>query len=155
MTETWTPEQYRQYLRDQGLEVAEPGDPEVWTVEQYREWEAGQGKGKKRKNKFNARGERFDNIWFDSQAELRRYRELKLLVQAGEISQLKAHPVFTLVEGETFTLTYEADFQYIEDGKTVVEDVKGGEATQTAAFKKKWKMAQEIYPDIDWRIITR
>lgn len=59
-----------------------------------------------------------------------RYRELVLLERAGKISNLQLQPRFLLQEsfkknGKTYRkIEYVADFQYIENSKTIVEDVK-------------------------------
>lgn len=103
-----------------------------------------------KRNKYNAqRVEAFDGMKFDSKAEMRRYGELRWLEMNGDISDLKHHPIFPLHAG----VKYIADFQYVEKGRVIVEDVKGGRATQTAAFKIKWKQAIELYPDIKFRIV--
>ena len=78
------------------------------------------------------------------------YRELKLLEKAGVISCLEVHPCYQLQEGYPHPETgkrvrpiyYEADFEYIEEGKTVIEDVKGRE---TAVFKLKRKLFEYKY----------
>ncbi len=64
---------------------------------------------------------------YASAREARRAIELKLLVRAGEITDLVEQPVFELIPkqiGER-ACKYIADFQYKENGITVVEDVKG------------------------------
>jgi hypothetical protein len=98
------------------------------------------------RNKYNARKVTIDGIQFDSQAEARRYGELKLLERAGEISDLQCHPRFRLLDGMDWNgkhyraVNFAPDFQYQENGKAVVEDVKGGKATQTGAFKLRMKL---------------
>ncbi len=89
----------------------------------------------------------YDGIEFDSRKEARRYEELKLLERAGKIQGLELQKVFELIPaqyeatGERYTkginkglfkkrlveraVTYKADFYYIENGKAVVEDIKG------------------------------
>ena len=77
---------------------------------------------------------------------------------AGAISNLVVHPTFILQDGfmDALTgerhraITYEGDFQYTENGVTVVEDVKG---KATDIFRLKWKMFRKIYPEIEARII--
>ena len=55
------------------------------------------------------------------------------------------------IKGENIrAIIYKADFQYIENGKTIVEDVKGME---TKDFKLKKKILEYKYPDIDFRLI--
>lgn len=97
-----------------------------------------------------------DNIKFDSNLEATRYKELKLLLRAGEISNLELQPRFLLQDsfkknGRTFRkIEYVADFKYIENGKTIVEDVKG---IQTDVFKLKHKIFEKVYPDLTLKII--
>lgn len=93
----------------------------------------------------------FDGLKFDSKAEMARYGSLRLLQLTGHISALEVHPVIKLHAG----IKYVADFRYIEQNRVVIEDVKGGKATQTAAFKIKWKQAQERYPEYDFRIVAK
>ena len=53
--------------------------------------------------------------------------------------------------GRTFRkIEYIADFQYIENGKTIVEDVNG---MQTDVFKLKHKIFEKVYPNLELRII--
>ena len=109
------------------------------------------------KSKYNNRKIELDGYIFDSIAESRRYAELKLLERAGIISDLKVHTVYLLQksfrtpEGKAVrAIKYECDFDYIENGITVVEDVKG---VETAAFKLKHKMFLKMYPDIRFEIV--
>jgi hypothetical protein len=98
-----------------------------------------------------------DGHTFDSQAEMQRYCELRLLERAGAIVNLQLQPRFELVAkqpGQRASF-YVADFQYEEDGQTIVEDVKGGRATQTAIFRLKAKLFRQRYPDLELRIIER
>lgn len=109
-----------------------------------------------------------NGITFDSKKEASRYQDLLLLLQNGYITNLKLQPCFTLQEsfktagGTTVrSLVYRADFSYIrpaeegelpnapsQDGipmRWVVEDVKGGRATQTPEFRMKAKLFAEKY----------
>ena len=85
-----------------------------------------------KKHKYNARPTIVDGITFASAKEARRYGELKLLEKAGKIHTLVLQPRYKLVIEET----YVADFRYMENGETVVEDVKG---FLTSAYKRKRK----------------
>lgn len=106
-----------------------------------------------RSGKYNATKVQADNITFNSKAEHRRYCELKLLLQAGEISNLAVHPKLELKIGNQLAANYVADFNYIEGGKQLVwEDVKSP-ATETPVFKLKKRLIEILYPDIDLRII--
>ena len=89
-------------------------------------------------------------IKFKSKAEARRYDELMLLLRAGKIHELKLQPQFTLQESyvtpdgvRVRAIRYDADFSYNTGCGLVVEDVKGGKATQTRVYKLKKKLMQE------------
>ncbi len=107
-------------------------------------------------NKYKNKKVQIDMYVFDSVRESQRYKELKLLERAGEISNLELQPRFLLQDsfkknGRTFRkIEYVADFKYIENGKTIVEDVKG---MQTDVFKLKHKIFEKVYPDLKLRII--
>ena len=79
-----------------------------------------------------------DGISFASKAEAKRYGELKLLQQMGDISNLECHPVYRYESALTGKLLfrYIADFRYLADAGMVVEDVKG-QATQVFRLKKR------------------
>lgn len=104
-------------------------------------------------NKYGAKACYADNIRFDSLSEMRRYLELKLLLAAGEITNLKVHPRYLLQAGFKYKgkverpIYYEGDFAYLEatTGALVVEDVKG-KPTQAYRLKRKLFLAQ--YRDI-------
>lgn len=89
------------------------------------------------------RGEKFDSI-----KERDRYSELLLLQRARKITGLSRQVKFQLIPTQytndgklLFRAThYIADFVYWQDGKYVVEDVKGykkGQAYQEFLIKKK------------------
>lgn len=107
-------------------------------------------------NKYRNKKVIVDEKEFDSKREENRYKELKLLERAGEIKDLELQPRFLLQDsfkknGRTFRkIEYVADFKYIENGKTIVEDVKG---IQTDVFKLKHKIFEKVYPDLELRII--
>lgn len=107
-------------------------------------------------NKYRNKKVIVDDYIFDSIQESKRYKELKLLLKSGEIQNLELQPHFLLQEafkknGRTFRkIEYIADFKYIENGKTVVEDVKG---IQTDVFKIKHKLFEKMYPELELRVI--
>ena len=80
-----------------------------------------------------------DGIRFQSRAEARRWDELRMLEKAGEITDLKRQVPFPLYVKDTLIGRYVSDFRYYRDGQMVVEDVKGGRATQTDLFRWKAK----------------
>lgn len=107
-----------------------------WTDEQLAEY---QGRRKapeaeaparpKYRNKKTTVGGRV----FDSKAEASRFVELKRMEEAGLISNLKRQVSFELAPAVKIPgkrrmsppLRYFADFTYEQDGKTIIEDVKG------------------------------
>ena len=109
-------------------------------------------------NKYKNRKIVVDNIKFESNLEAERYRQLKLLQRAKQISNLRLQVPFLLQEsfkknGKTHReINYIADFVYEENGQTVVEDTKG---ICTEVFKIKRKLFEYKYPDLNLKIITR
>lgn len=97
--------------------------------------------------KYNAKKITADGIIFDSKKEYERYKKLKMNERLGTISDLQVHVKFELIPSQRIdgkvverACTYEADFVYKADGKTVVEDVKGckkGLAYQVFTIKRK------------------
>lgn len=71
-------------------------------------------------NKYNNKKVQVDMYVFDSIIESQRYKELKLLERAGEISNLELQPKFLLQEtfkknGKTYkAINYIADFMYCQ-----------------------------------------
>lgn len=97
---------------------------------------------------------------FDSKAEARRWQQLRILEQQGHISNLIRQPRYQLepkavIGGVKYrSVTYVADFEYLENGRRCAEDVKGGAATQTALFQLKARLFRARYPDHELRIVT-
>ena len=110
----------------------------------------------KKTHKYNAKKVKVDGIKFDSKKEANRYFELKMLERAGKIKELKLQPKFLLQDGfvrdgEKYrAIFYIADFEYIKDGKKVVEDVKG---VRTQTYKLKKKMFLKKYPQVVFKEI--
>lgn len=98
------------------------------------------------RSKYHAQKTFFNGIWFDSAREADRYAELLLLQRAGKISDLRCQVKYVLIPAQYEVYerygkngkrlkdgkrciekecAYIADFVYEENGKTVVEDVKG------------------------------
>ena len=81
---------------------------------------------------------------FASKAEAKRYVELHVLSNAGVISQLKLQVKYELIPKQRRcdgkmerACHYLADFEYIENGNLIVEDVKGGKSTPEFIIKRK------------------
>ena len=76
---------------------------------------------------------------YDSKAEAKRGFELELLERAGKIENLRRQVSFELIpkqDGER-AVSYVADFAYWQDGKLIVEDVKG---VRTSVYNLKRKL---------------
>ena len=84
---------------------------------------------------------------FDSQKELTRYYELKLLERAGEITALERQKDFTLIDKSRWgrKIVYRADFVYYKDNQLVVEDTKSVITKQMPLFKLKARLFAERY----------
>ena len=109
------------------------------------------------RNKYNSHKVTINGVTFDSKKEYKRYCELALLEKAGQITDLQRQCEFELIPAqyETFerygkngkrlndgrkciekSVKYIADFVYLQNGKTVVEDVKGYRDPQSAGYAK-------------------
>jgi hypothetical protein len=99
-----------------------------------------------KRSKYGARKSIVDGITFDSQAEATRYTFLRHMQRMGTIGGLQLQVRYRLMAGDTVlkitsptypkgrAVTYVADFVYTENGKTIIEDVKG---MQTPVYKLK------------------
>lgn len=97
-----------------------------------------------KKSKYRAVKTEIDGIMFDSKHEAARYQELRLLEQAGEISNLRLQVPFELIAKSKYgrSIKYVADFVYSRNGLTVVEDAKG---MKTPVYRLKKRMMAEKY----------
>ena len=103
------------------------------------------------RSKYHSKKITRDGITFDSVKEYRRFCELCLLERAGRITDIRRQVAFELIPsqfeelptGEFYkrgerkgqpkckriciekSVVYNADFVYIENGQTIVEDTKG------------------------------
>lgn len=109
------------------------------------------------KNKYKNIYCTVDNIWFPSIGEANRYRDLKLLERAGEIKDLKRQPKFQIIKPFEHSgikyrgAKYTADFQYTENGKTVVEEFKG---FRDKTYVLRLKMFLTEHPEIQFKETT-
>ena len=117
------------------------------------------------RSKYGSRKQTVSGITFDSRKEARRFQELRLLEQAGKISDLRLQVKFQLIPPQrepSFEVyksgpnkgrrkpgkllekecAYIADFVYVQDGETVVEDAKG---YRTDVYIIKRKLMLERY----------
>lgn len=117
------------------------------------------------RSKYGSRKQTVSGITFDSRKEARRFQELRLLEQAGKISDLRMQVKYQLIPPQrapSFEVyksgpnkgrrkpgkllekecAYIADFVYVQDGETVVEDAKG---YRTDVYIIKRKLMLERY----------
>lgn len=93
-------------------------------------------------SKYAAEITEVDGIKFRSKKEANRYIVLKLLEHAGGISDLRLQVPYELNEGGKYSYKYIADFVYVENGVTVVEDTKG---FLTQEYKRKRRLMKQIF----------
>ena len=115
-------------------------------------------------SKYNAKKVEYNGMTFDSKRELKRYKELEILLNNGEITDLQRQVKYVLIpaqrepdiigkkggvkKGKTIEkeCAYIADYVYKEDGETVVEDVKGYRAGGAySVFTIKRKLMLYVY----------
>nr|UWI38767.1 MAG: Protein of unknown function (DUF1064) [Bacteriophage sp.] len=100
------------------------------------------------RSKYHAKKTTVDGITFDSRREADRYLVLKSMEEDGAIEDLRRQVRYELVpafdvDGKHYRpVYYVADFVYVEDGKEVVEDVKG---MITDVYKLKSKLFARRY----------
>ena len=95
-------------------------------------------------NKYRNKKTIVDDITFDSKKEAMRYKHLKAFEKAKLISDLQLQVPYILIDKSQYgrVVKYIADFVYIEDGQTVVEDVKG---VKTDVYRLKKRLMAERY----------
>lgn len=118
-----------------------------------------------RQRKYGNRKTTIGGKEFDSKKEAQRYQELQLLQRSGQIQNLQTQVKYVLIPAQreaSFEVyksgpnkgrrkpgkllehecSYIADFCYIRNGETVVEDAKG---YRTEVYKIKKKLMLERY----------
>ena len=101
-----------------------------------------------RTSKYHAKKATVDGITFDSRKEAGRYLTLKAMEEKGLIENLRRQVRYELVpafdvDGRHYRpVFYVADFVYVEEAQTVVEDVKG---MKTDVYRLKRKLFARRY----------
>lgn len=107
--------------------------------------------GTNKKSKYGANKCEYEGIKFDSKKEKDRYIELLTLEKEKVISNLQRQVPFVLQDKFEFggkkirEIKYIADFTYIENGKTVIEDVKSEATKKDKVYQLKKKMFMYKY----------
>ncbi len=106
-------------------------------------------------NKYGNQKVSIGGMEFDSKKEFSRYMQLVGWQKAGKISELQRQVKYELIPsqkkpsgGTERPVYYIADFTYTQDGKTVVEDVKGYRDPKSAGYAKfviKRKLMLKFY----------
>lgn len=106
------------------------------------------------RSKYRAKPVVADGERFPSQAEFRRWNELRMLERAGVISCLERQKAFPLViDGKPILIRsegypngrkakYTADFVYFENDERIVEEFKGKDTTES---RLRRAVAEAIY----------
>lgn len=106
--------------------------------------------GRKR-SKYGNKKVEADGQVFDSKKEYSRYCVLKLMEKSGRISGLQRQVKYLLIPSQKGEIrnekpcNYKADFVYIMDGKTVVEDVKSEATRKNKDYIIKRKLMRYIH----------
>lgn len=94
-------------------------------------------------NKYRNKQIIVDGEKFDSMKEYKRWCELKLMARTGMIKNLERQVKYVLIPAQYAhgkrlerECAYFADFRYIQNGKLVVEDVKGYRDPNSAGYAK-------------------
>lgn len=90
---------------------------------------------------------RLDFVRWDSSAEQKRWAQLRLMEISDVIRDLRRQVTFDLFacgpNSERVRVgRYIADFTYVENGRLIIEDVKGGAITDLSAWKIRHMEAQ-------------
>lgn len=111
--------------------------------------------------KYRNKKTKFDGVTFDSGREAARWSHLLLLQRAGRISELRRQVTYVLAPSVKFegaprakpALRFIADFEYVEDGARIVEDVKSTPTAKLPAFQIKRHLMKHLH-GVDVRIVT-
>lgn len=98
-------------------------------------------------SKYHSVKTQVDGERFDSRREAARWRELQMMERAGKITGLRRQEAFVLIPRSRHgrAIKYVADFVYEENGRQVIEDVKG---YRTQVYRLKRRMMAEMGHEI-------
>lgn len=94
--------------------------------------------------KYGNRKTEVDGITFASAKEARRYGDLKLMVRAGEISELELQPRFKLEVNGQLVATYTADFRYRRNGSVIIEEVKSPATRKERGYRMAVRLLKAL-----------
>jgi len=131
---------FRPYSKDEQIR----GRPDKMTSDEFKFQH-----GKKKKNKYNAVRQTYNNYNYDSKREARHAYELDMRIKAGEVSKWERQHKISIDVMGVHIANYFIDFKvYMSDGSIEYHEVKGA---VTGVFAIKWKLAKAIHPE--WNFI--
>jgi len=109
--------------------------------------------------KYRNKKTEIQGVKFDSKAEASRFVQLRRMQEAGLIEDLRRQVSFELAPAVKIPgknrmsppLRYFADFVYVQDGKQIIEDVKGQEKVTEGFRIKRHLMAVAGYQIVEVR----
>lgn len=105
----------------------------------------------KKKNKFRAVRTEVNGIMFASKKEAKRYSDLRYLELSGEITRLVTQKRYKLAVNGKEICVYVADFVYEQNGRVVVEDVKGYKAKAAwDVYRLKRELFKALHPEVEF-----
>lgn len=117
--------------------------PEIWAAAHSAKGvkpPAGSPLATAKPSKFRNKKTVVDGQTFDSKKEAARFAELQLLEDAGQITDLRTQVEFPIVVNGVTVCKYVADFVYVEDVVTTVEDVKSVFTRKNPVYRLKAKL---------------
>ena len=109
-----------------------------------------------------------ESYTFDSKAEMTHFAKLGNRLKRGQIERLKLQPQFTLQEGfklntdktksgktKVPSMVYTPDFYYIENGKTIVVEVKGFSDTAFNIRKRLFLAMLEEFDVDEYQLVFK
>jgi hypothetical protein len=106
------------------------------------------------RNKYHVKKTTIDGLVFDSRMEADRWAVLRLLEKQGLIKDLSRQARFEIIPKTPRNRAhfYTADFVYYENGRMIVEDVKG---YADASYKLRRDLFILRHPEITFREYTK
>lgn len=98
-----------------------------------------------KKNKYRNRKVIIDGFEFDSVKEGNRWIELKQMQEDGKITNLMRQQKLTLHVNGNIVCQYYPDFQYLINGKEIIEDVKSAITKKNPVYRLKKKLVKAVY----------
>lgn len=98
--------------------------------------------GKRKQSKYRNKKTVAEGIVFDSKREAQAWLKLRMLEQAGSITNLARQVMYPLVVNGVKVASYKADFTYLLNGQRIVADAKG---VRTLDYVIKKKLMKALY----------